>query len=299
MYDLIIGLEIHAGLKTKSKMFCACANDSSSEPNTNTCPICLGHPGTLPSINKQAVESTVLLGLALGSTINQHSKFDRKNYFYPDLPKGYQISQLDLPFCVGGALELNGTKIAVTRVHLEEDTGKLSHPPLADYSLVDFNRAGTPLIELVSEPVISDAATAKAFCQRYQQLLRYLNISNADMEKGEMRCEANVSVQAKGSWRYKDGEIIPLGKEVLNEKVELKNINSFKAMEKAIEFEFKRQVALIEKSAGLVLDQEHVRELLLEVQREQLKGLVYRAFMAVNQAKEQAVENTGSSEEPA
>lgn len=246
-YDVIIGLEIHAGLNTKSKMFCTCKNDSTSEPNANTCPICLGHPGTLPTPNKQAIEWTILLGLALGCNINLHSKFDRKNYFYPDLPKGYQISQYDYPFCVGGKLAVHGKDIDITRIHLEEDTGKLSHPDLADYSLVDFNRAGTPLVEMVTEPVIRDAQTAKAFCQRYQQLLRYLEISNADMEKGEMRCEANVSVQKKGGWKYKDGHIIATGSEPLSEKVELKNINSFRAMEKAIEYEIKRQTALIEK----------------------------------------------------
>ncbi len=247
MYDVIIGLEIHAGLRTKSKMFCSCANETSAPANTNVCPICLGHPGALPTVNKDAVESTVLLGLALGSSINQHSKFDRKNYFYPDLPKGYQISQFDIPFCEGGQLEVNNQKIDITRIHLEEDTGRLSHPEFSDESLVDFNRAGTPLIEMVTEPVIRDAATAKAFGQRYQQVLRYLHISNADMEKGEMRCEANISLQKKGTWKYKDGYIIPIGKAKLNHKVELKNINSFRAMEKAIEFEIKRQSALIDK----------------------------------------------------
>lgn len=250
-YDVIIGLEIHAGLKTKSKMFCSCPNDNSSEANRNTCPICLGHPGTLPVANKRAIEETVLLGLALGCTINQHSKFDRKNYYYPDLPKGYQISQFDIPFCVGGQLEANGQKIDITRIHLEEDTGRLSHPAFSDETLVDFNRAGTPLIELVTEPVIRDGATAKAFGQRYQQVLRYLNISNADMEKGEMRCEANISLQKKGSWKYKDGQIIPVGKNKLNHKVELKNINSFRAMEKAIEFEIKRQSKILDEGGSI------------------------------------------------
>jgi len=252
MYDIIIGLEIHAGLKTKSKMFCSCANETSDEANTNVCPICLGHPGTLPTVNKEAVEKTILLGLALGCTINQHSKFDRKNYFYPDLPKGYQISQYDIPFCGGGLLEVNNKKIALTRIHLEEDTGRLSHPPLSDDSLVDFNRAGTPLLEMVTEPIIPDVATAKAFCQRYQQVLRYLNISNADMEKGEMRCEGNISLQTKGSWKYKAGEIIPVGKNKLNPKVELKNINSFRSLEKALEFEIKRQTVALDKGEKIL-----------------------------------------------
>lgn len=247
MYDIIIGLEIHAGLKTKAKMFCSCANETSDEPNTNVCPICLGHPGTLPTVNKEAVEKTILLGLALGCDINQHSKFDRKNYFYPDLPKGYQISQYDIPFCEGGSLEIDNKKIAITRIHLEEDTGRLAHPPISDFSVVDFNRAGTPLLEMVTEPIIPDAATAKLFGQRYQQVLRYLNISNADMEKGEMRCEGNISLQTKGSWKYKGGEIIPTGKNKLNPKVEIKNINSFKALEKALDFEIKRQTEALNK----------------------------------------------------
>lgn len=245
-YDVIIGLEIHTALKTKSKMFCACDNTLSIKPNTTVCPVCLGHPGTLPVANKQAIEWTILLGSALGSSINKESKFDRKNYFYPDLPKGYQISQYDQPLCEGGALEVNNHTIDITRIHLEEDTGKLSHPDKTDYSLVDYNRAGTPLVEMVTEPVIPDAATAKAFCQKFQQILRYLDISGADMEKGEMRCEANVSLQKKGAWKYSKGHILPLGNNTLNSKVEVKNINSFKSLEKAIEFEIKRQSSLLD-----------------------------------------------------
>jgi len=280
MYDVIIGLEIHAALRTKSKMFCSCPNDSSSEPNENTCPICLGHPGTLPVANKEAVEATVLLGLALGCDINQHSKFDRKNYFYPDLPKGYQISQYDIPFCQGGELEINGRKIDITRIHLEEDTGKLSHPGITDHTLVDFNRAGTPLLELVTEPVIRDSATAKAFGQRYQQVLRYLNISNADMEKGEMRCEANISLQSKRSWKYKDGQIIPTGKNKLNHKVELKNINSFRAMEKAIEFEIKRQSKVLDEGGSIPSETRGWNESKNETVRQRVKesSADYRYF---------------------
>ncbi len=251
MYDVIIGLEIHTALKTKSKMFCSCDNAEASQPNTNVCPICLGHPGTLPSVNKSAVESTVLLGLALNCKINKHSKFDRKNYFYPDLPKGYQISQYDLPLAYQGKLKAGNRSVAITRIHLEEDTGKLTHPPIEDYSLVDYNRAGTPLVEMVTEPVIPDAATAKAFCQRYQLILRYLDISNADMEKGEMRCEANVSVQKNGTWKYEKGEIKPIGKAKLNPKVEVKNINSFRSLEKAIEFEIKRQSEVLDSGGQI------------------------------------------------
>ncbi|MDD4333230.1 MAG: Asp-tRNA(Asn)/Glu-tRNA(Gln) amidotransferase subunit GatB [Patescibacteria group bacterium] len=253
-YDAIIGLEIHAELKTKSKMFCSCNNDAQGkEPNSVVCPICLGHPGTLPYPNKEAIEWTILLGLALHCKINELSKFDRKNYFYPDLPKGYQISQYDLPFCYDGYLEVNDGTIKITRIHLEEDTGKNIHPAGKNYSLIDFNRGGTPLIELVTEPVIENAAQAKKFSQRYQQILRYLNISNADMEKGEMRCEANVSVQEHGKWKYEgDCQIKPIGDYKLNPKIEVKNINSFKAVEKAIDYEIKRQIKAIEDGEKLI-----------------------------------------------
>lgn len=253
-YDVIIGLEIHAELKTKSKMFCSCDNNSrEADPNKNVCPICLGHPGTLPYPNKQAIEWTILIGQALNCKINQLSKFDRKNYFYPDLPKGYQISQYDLPFCYDGHLEVNDNQIKITRIHLEEDTGKNTHPKGKSYSLIDFNRGGTPLIEMVTEPTIPDAQTAKKFCQIYQQILRYLDIADADMEKGEMRCEANVSVQEKGKWEYLGNcEIKPIGDYKLNPKVEVKNINSFKALEKAIEYEIKRQTNALEDNEKLI-----------------------------------------------
>jgi len=254
-YDVIIGLEIHAELRTKSKMFCSCDNDSqNAKPNTNVCPICLGHPGTLPLPNQEAINFTLMTGLALNCEINRFSKFDRKNYFYPDLPKGYQISQYDLPFCYKGSLEVDGNNVLITRIHLEEDTGKSAHYKEADYSLLDFNRAGTPLMELVTEPVIKDAAEAKKFCQNYQQILRYLKISNADMEKGEMRCEANVSVQEKGKWEYKDGLIIPIGKHILNQKVEVKNINSFRSVEKAINFEIERQTKALEDGQEIIAE---------------------------------------------
>lgn len=252
-YDVIIGLEIHAELKTKSKMFCECDNDAQNKkPNTTVCPICLAHPGTLPLPNKQAIEWTILIGLALNCKINELSKFDRKNYFYPDLPKGYQISQYDLPIAHDGFLEVDGRPVLITRIHLEEDTGKLIHPAGKKHSLVDYNRAGTPLIELVTEPVIRDAATAKKFAQSYQQILRFLNISNADMEKGEMRCEANISLQEKGKWKYSNGQIMPIGDYKLNPKVELKNINSFKYMEKAVDYEIKRQIKALAGDGKLV-----------------------------------------------
>jgi len=252
-YDIIIGLEIHAELKTKSKMFCSCDNDAErKKPNTVVCPICMAHPGTLPTANKQAIEWTILTGLALHCKVNKLSKFDRKNYFYPDLPKGYQISQYDLPLAYGGFMEIGGDKVDITRIHLEEDTGKLMHPDKKNYSLVDYNRAGTPLMELVTEPVIKSVIQAKKFCQRYQQILRYLRISDADMEKGQMRCEANVSIQEKGKWKYEDGQIKTVGDYKLNPKVELKNINSFKAIEKAIDYEVNRQIKALDDGEKLV-----------------------------------------------
>lgn len=254
-YDVIIGLEIHAEIKTKSKMFCACDNNSADkEANTTVCPICLGHPGTLPVPNKRAIELVILAGLATNCTINRTSKFDRKNYFYPDLPKGYQISQYDLPLCYKGYLEIDDEKILITRIHLEEDTGKSFHPKGSEYTLIDFNRAGTPLLEMVTEPVIKDAASAKKFCQKFQQLLRYLDISDAEMEKGQMRCEANISLQENGKWKYEDGQIKPQKKYQLNPKVEVKNINSFKSLEKAINFEISRQTELLDKGEEITAE---------------------------------------------
>ncbi len=252
-YDVIIGLEIHAELKTKSKMFCRCNNNSEAkESNTNVCPICLGHPGTLPYPNKQAIEWTILIGKALNCHINSRTKFDRKNYFYPDLAKGYQISQYDLPIAYDGYLVIDDININIIRIHLEEDTGKTTHPTNANYSLVDYNRAGTPLIEMVTYPVIPDAETAKKFCQTYQRILRYLNISDADMEKGQMRCEANISIQEKGKWKLNDqGEIEPIRGYKLNPKTELKNINSFKAVEKAIKYETDHQIKALEQGEQL------------------------------------------------
>lgn len=253
-YDVIIGLEIHAELKTKSKMFCACNNESEGlAPNTCVCPVCLGHPGTLPVPNKRALDLVLLAGLALNCRINELSKFDRKNYFYPDLTKGYQISQYDLPLAYEGWLEVDGEAVKITRIHIEEDTGKSSHPEGTDYTLLDFNRAGTPLLEMVTEPVLRDAATAKKFCQNFQRLLRYLDISDADMEKGQMRCEANISLQVPGTWHYDGaGHILPLADKSLNAKVEVKNINSFRAVEKAINFEIKRQSEALDKGETII-----------------------------------------------
>lgn len=245
-YRPTIGLEIHAELKTNGKMFCGCLNDPDERhPNLNVCPICLGHPGTLPTINKKAVESVIKTGLATGCRIAGVSKFDRKNYFYPDLPKGYQISQYDKPLCLDGFLEISGDKIRVRRIHLEEDTGRLVHVqggPSASSgqsaSLIDFNRAGVPLMELVTEPDIKSAREARKFAEELQLILRYLGVSSADMEKGEMRCEANVSISEDAA---KPGV-----------KVEVKNLNSFKSVERAIEYELQRQAELLEAGEKIV-----------------------------------------------
>ncbi len=261
-YDIIIGLEIHVQLNTKSKMFCRCANlneDLGKKANSAVCPICLGHPGTLPVANKQAIEWTVLTGLALNCKVNNYSKFDRKHYFYPDLPKAYQISQYDLPLVydgwlnIGEKVENQDNKIKITRIHLEEDAGKLTHPKGKKYSLADYNRASSPLMELVTEPAIKSASQAKKFCQMYQRILRYLEISEADIEKGQMRCEANISLQEPGKWNYEgDCKITPLGEYKLNPKVEVKNIGSFKALEKAIEYEIKRQNVALDNGEKLI-----------------------------------------------
>jgi aspartyl-tRNA(Asn)/glutamyl-tRNA(Gln) amidotransferase subunit B len=226
-----IGLEIHIELKTKSKMFCNCKNDPDEKhPNINICPVCLGHPGTLPVINQEAVKKTIKTGLALNCEISRYTFFERKNYFYPDLPKGYQISQYSTPLCKNGFLEIEGKKVRIRRVHLEEDTGRLIHTK--EYSLVDFNRAGVPLVELVTEPDIESAIEARKFAEELQLILRYLNVSDADMEKGQMRVEANISLSKS--------------KDTLGTKVEIKNLNSFKAVEKALEYEIERQKKILD-----------------------------------------------------
>ena len=228
-----IGLEIHAELKTRSKMFCSCPNDPEERsPNVNVCPVCMGHPGTLPVINKEAVKKVIKTGLALKCRIPEKSKFDRKNYFYPDLPKGYQISQYDLPLCQNGFLEIEGKRIRVRRVHLEEDTGRLLHSEKDKSTFVDFNRAGVPLMELVTEPDIKTAKEAKLFSQELQLILKYLGVSEADMEKGQLRVEANVSLSENPA--------------ELGTKVEVKNLNSFRSVERAIDYEIERQKGILE-----------------------------------------------------
>ncbi len=227
-YTTTIGLEIHAELKTNSKMFCGCKNDADEKrPNVNICPICMGHPGTLPVVNREAVRKVLQVGVAVGGVLADFTEFDRKNYFYPDIPKDYQISQYKYPLVSGGSL----AGVALTRVHLEEDTARSSHEGGVD-SLVDFNRAGVPLMELVTEPVMHSAEEAMAFGRELQILLQYLGVSEANMEKGEMRVEVNISVSKTDTF---------------GTKVEVKNINSFRAAGRAIEYEYKRQTELLEK----------------------------------------------------
>ena len=244
-FEPVIGLEIHVELKTNSKMFCSCPNNPDERhPNLNTCPICMGHPGTLPVINKEAVRKVIKTGLALKSEIAEVSKFDRKNYFYPDLPKGYQISQYDMPIAQKGELKfkIKGQEpktVRITRIHLEEDTGSLVHIKGENYSLVNFNRAGIPLMELVTEPDINSALEARKFSQELHLLLRYLNVSEANMEKGQLRIEANISVKPKDSKK-------------LGTKVEIKNLNSFRVVEKAINYEIKRQSELLKSGKKIV-----------------------------------------------
>jgi len=234
-YTATIGLEVHAELKTRSKMFCGCKNDPhDGAPNSYTCPVCLAHPGTLPVPNEEAIAMVLLFGKAVDAIPSTYSEFDRKNYFYPDIPKAYQISQYAFPFLTGGIL----AGVQLTRVHLEEDTARSQHDH-DGVSLVDFNRAGVPLMELVTEPVIHDAITAGKFARELQLILQTINISNAQMERGEMRVEANISVSQN---------------ENLGTKVEVKNLNSFRSVESAIAYEIERQISLLEK--GVNVEQE-------------------------------------------
>jgi len=239
-YRPTIGLEIHAELSTRTKMFCDSANDPDEmRSNINVCPVCMAHPGTLPVINREAVRQVLRVGVAIGGTLADRSEFDRKSYFYPDIPKGYQISQYALPLVTGGSL----AGVAVTRVHLEEDTARSIH--IDGKSLVDFNRAGIPLLELVTEPVIHDAETAGRFARELQLLLRTLGASEANLEKGEMRIEANISVRPIRS-DLEDSDLRSDLSRPLGTKVEVKNLNSFRSVERAIAFEVNRQIALIE-----------------------------------------------------
>ena len=239
----VIGLEVHVQLKTRSKLFCACPNEFGAEPNRNTCPVCFGLPGSLPVLNREALRHAVKIGLALNCEVSGRLKFDRKNYFYPDLPKAYQISQFDMPVNSKGSLlveTLAGLKkIGITRAHLEEDAGKLLHEGIKDGSLVDYNRAGVPLLEIVSEPDIQSPEEAYDYLTTLKAILQYLEVSDCDMEKGSLRCDANVSVRKKGETK-------------LGTKVEIKNLNSFRGVQKAIEYEIRRQTTELEAGGKLV-----------------------------------------------
>jgi aspartyl-tRNA(Asn)/glutamyl-tRNA(Gln) amidotransferase subunit B len=243
-YDVVIGLEVHAQLLTKTKLFCGCTMPFGDAPNTHGCPVCLGLPGALPVLNREAVDMAIRTGLAVGSTVAPASVFARKNYFYPDLPKGYQISQYDLPVCTGGSLPLTvdgaAKEVGLTRIHLEEDAGKLIHDQDVD-SLFDVNRCGTPLIEIVSEPDLRSPAEAYAYLTSLKQLLEYLEVCDCNMEEGSLRCDANISVRLKGEKK-------------LGTKVEIKNMNSFRSLEKALEYEAGRQIETV-RSGGVIEQQ--------------------------------------------
>ena len=239
-YEIVIGLEIHAELNTQTKVFCSCKNEFGSEPNTNCCPVCVGLPGALPVLNKKAVELTIKAGLAVGCEINDLAVFERKNYFYPDLAKAYQISQLVRPLCLGGGIELESGKfIRLNRIHLEEDAGKLIHKKATIGTLVDYNRGGIPLMEIVTEPDISSADEAIEFLTNLRRTLIYSGVANCKMEQGGMRCDVNLSVKEKGS-------------NVLGTRTEMKNLNSFKMVKRAIEFEAKRQIEALENGEKIV-----------------------------------------------
>ena len=245
-YDVVIGLEVHVQIKTNSKMFCSCPNTYGEEPNLLTCPVCMGYPGAMPSPNYVAIKKTVMTGMMIGCEIPSPSKFDRKSYFYPDMPKNYQISQYDLPLCINGRLHihgkgfsgesLNNKHIGITRIHLEEDVAKLTH--LKNFSGIDYNRAGVPLMEIVSEPDISSADEAYAYLVALKEIMQYGDISACDMEKGQMRCDVNISLKVHGA-------------SVLGTKIEIKNLNSFRAVHRAIGYEIERQTGLLDLNVKL------------------------------------------------
>ena len=247
-YEVVIGLEVHAELSTKTKIFCSCPTEFGGNPNTHVCPICMAMPGTLPVLNEKVVEYAVKAGLATNCTISRDSKNDRKNYFYPDLPKSYQISQFDKPLCEHGNIEIeteNGTKtIGITRIHIEEDAGKLNHDPYGNGSLVDLNRAGVPLIEIVSEPDLRSAKEAEEYLKKLKAILEYIEVSDCKMQEGSLRADVNVSIMPKGSNKF-------------GTRTEMKNMNSFRSITRAIEYEIERQVEVIDN--GGVITQETLR----------------------------------------
>ena len=248
-YEAVIGLEVHVQIKTASKMFCKCPNHYGAEPNTNVCPVCMGHPGVLPNPNREAIRKTVAAGLMTSCRIPNRSKFDRKSYFYPDMPKNYQLTQYDMPFCLAGKIHIHGKGfsgeemadkyIGLTRIHLEEDVAKSTH--FGDCTGVDFNRAGVPLMEIVSEPDMRSADEAYAYLTALKQIMQYGGIGDCDMEKGQMRCDVNISLR-------------PVGQKEFGTKIELKNLNSFRAAHRAVEYEIKRQIIMLE--AGEEIEQE-------------------------------------------
>lgn len=248
-YEAVIGLEVHVQIKTASKMFCKCPNHYGAEPNTNVCPVCMGHPGVLPTPNREAIRKTVAAGLMTSCRIPARSKFDRKSYFYPDMPKNYQLTQYDMPFCLAGKIHIHGKGfsgeemadkyIGLTRIHLEEDVAKSTH--FGDCTGIDFNRAGVPLMEIVSEPDMRSADEAYAYLTALKQIMQYGDIGDCDMEKGQMRCDVNISIRHRGDEKF-------------GTKVELKNLNSFSAVHRAITFEIKRQIVMLE--SGEEIEQE-------------------------------------------
>lgn len=245
-YETVIGLEVHVQLNTASKIFCSCSTAFGSEPNQNTCPICLGMPGVLPVLNKGVVDRAIAVGLATKSTIAPHSRFARKNYFYPDLPKGYQISQYELPLCEHGKIEITigdeKKTIGITRIHLEEDAGKLIHGDNMDdpdSSYVDLNRTGVPLIEIVSEPDIRSSEEAKVYLEKLKTILKYLEVSDCNMEEGSLRCDANISIR-------------PVGQKEFGTRTEMKNMNSFKFLGRAIDYEVERQTQVLEEGGEVI-----------------------------------------------
>src|SRR2546427_5626459 len=254
-WETVIGLECHVELSTRTKMFCGCRNEFGAEPNTNVCSVCLGHPGSLPVPNREAIERIIKIGLALDCEIAQHSLFHRKNYFYPDMPKNFQISQYDLPICVGGHLDVDladgSTKrIGITRVHMEEDTGKTTHGSEsgriheAEYAVIDYNRAAVPLVESVSEPDMRTPEEAAAYLRELRATLEVLDVSDVKMEEGSLRCDGNISIR-------------PPGSEVLGTKVEIKNMNSIRSLERALLYETQRQIEAMESGEPLVQETRH------------------------------------------
>ncbi|QJR23217.1 Aspartyl/glutamyl-tRNA(Asn/Gln) amidotransferase subunit B [Brevinematales bacterium NS] len=243
-YEAVIGLEVHVQLNTKTKIFCGCSTEFGAPANTHVCPVCMGQPGVLPVFNEEVLHKAILAGLAIQANIAEFSKFDRKNYFYPDLPKGYQISQYDYPICQKGVIEIvlsdgSTKKIGVTRIHMEEDAGKSIHLEGEPYSAVDLNRAGVPLLEIVSEPDMRSSEEAYLYLKELRSIMKYLGVSDVNMEEGSLRCDVNVSVR-------------PVGQKEFGTKVEVKNLNSFNGVKKAIEYEIERQIALLENGEKVV-----------------------------------------------